>query len=54
MNVDLLTLVNYKNKFAIFGVLQARLKSLQQWPLPSSANELKSFLGGINFYRKFI
>jgi hypothetical protein len=27
---------------------------LQQWPLPSSTSELKSFLGGINFYRKFI
>jgi len=32
----------------------ARIKSLQQWPLPSSTSELKSFLGGINFYRKFI
>ena len=27
---------------------------MQQWPLPSSTSELKSFLGGINFYRKFI
>jgi hypothetical protein len=32
----------------------ARIKSLQQWRLPSSTSELKSFLGGINFYRKFI
>jgi len=31
-----------------------RIKSLQQWPLPYSANELKSFLGGIHFYRKII
>jgi len=31
-----------------------RIKSLQQWPLPSSASELKIFLGGINFYHKFI
>lgn len=32
----------------------ARIQALQNWPLPSSASELKSFMGGINFYRKFI
>ena len=30
------------------------IKALNQWPLPSSVSELKIFLGGINFYRKFI
>ena len=32
----------------------AHIQALKQWPLTSSASELKSFLGGINFYRKFI
>jgi hypothetical protein len=32
----------------------ARIQALKQWPLPSSAKELKIFLGGINFYCKFI
>jgi hypothetical protein len=32
----------------------AHIQALKQWPLPSSARELKIFLGGINFYRKFI
>jgi hypothetical protein len=32
----------------------ARIQALKPWPLPSSAKELKIFLGGINFYRKFI
>jgi hypothetical protein len=32
----------------------ARIQALKQWPLPSSAKELKIFLGGINFYHKFI
>jgi hypothetical protein len=32
----------------------ARIEALKQWPLPSSSKELKIFLGGINFYRKFI
>jgi hypothetical protein len=31
----------------------ACIQALKQWPLPSSAKELKIFLGGINFYRKF-
>ena len=31
-----------------------RIKALKQWPLPSSLSELKIFLGGINFYHKFI
>jgi hypothetical protein len=33
---------------------QAHIQALKQWPLPSSAKELKIFLGGINFYHKFI
>jgi hypothetical protein len=32
----------------------SRIQALKQWPLPFSAKELKIFLGGINFYRKFI
>ena len=32
----------------------ARIQALKKWPQPSSASELKIFLGGINFYRKFI
>jgi hypothetical protein len=32
----------------------ACIQALKQWPLPSSAKELKILLGGINFYRKFI
>jgi hypothetical protein len=32
----------------------SRIQALKQWPQPSLASELKSFLGGINFYRKFI
>ena len=32
----------------------SHIQALKPWPLPSSAKELKIFLGGINFYRKFI
>jgi hypothetical protein len=32
----------------------ACIQALKQWPQPSSASELKIFLDGINFYRKFI
>ena len=31
-----------------------RIKELKQWPLPCSVSELKKFIGGINFYHKFI
>jgi hypothetical protein len=31
-----------------------RIQALKQWPLPYSSRECKIFLGGINFYRKFI
>jgi hypothetical protein len=30
------------------------VQALAQWPTPSSTSELKIFLGGINFYRKFV
>ena len=29
-------------------------QALKKWPQPSSASEIKGFLGGINIYRKFI
>jgi hypothetical protein len=32
----------------------SHIQALRQWPLPSLAKELKIFLGGINFYCKFI
>jgi hypothetical protein len=32
----------------------AHIQSLKQWLLAYSTKDLKSFLGGINFYRKFI
>ncbi len=32
----------------------SRVQALAQWPAPSSAHDLKSFMGGINFYRKFV
>jgi len=30
------------------------MQALSEWPVPSSATKLKCFLGGINFYHKFI
>jgi len=30
------------------------MKSLEFCPTPTSASELKSFMGGINFYIKFV
>eukprot|EP00253_Pinus_taeda_P007128 PITA_07128 len=32
----------------------SRVQALAQWPAPSSAHDLKSFMGGINFYRNFV
>jgi len=32
----------------------SRVQALAQWPAPSNAHNLKSFMGGINFYRKFV
>jgi hypothetical protein len=32
----------------------SKVQALAQWPAPQSMLALKSFLGGINFYRKFI
>jgi hypothetical protein len=32
----------------------SKVQALAQWPAPQSALALKIFLGGINFYRKFI
>jgi hypothetical protein len=31
-----------------------KVQALAQWPAPHSALELKSFMGGINFYQRFI
>jgi len=30
------------------------IHAFAQWPSPKTSGELKSFLGGINFYRKFV
>jgi hypothetical protein len=30
------------------------VQALAQWPTPSNTHDLKSFMGGINFYRKFV
>lgn len=32
----------------------SRVQALEQWLAPSNAHDLKSFMGGINFYRKFV
>jgi hypothetical protein len=32
----------------------SKVQALAQWPTPQSTLALKSFLSGINFYRKFI
>lgn len=32
----------------------SRVKDLAQWKTPSNAHDLKSFMGGINFYWKFV
>jgi hypothetical protein len=47
--------------FLIFVVISegiqpdpAHIQALKQWPLPSSAKELKIFLGDINLYHNFI
>lgn len=32
----------------------SRVWDLAQWLAPSNAHDLKSFMGGINFYRKFV
>jgi hypothetical protein len=51
------TLVPYLDFVVISEGIQTdppHIQALKQWPLPSSTKELKIFLGGINFYRKFI
>ena len=30
------------------------VQALAQWPAPSNVHDLKSFMGGINFYTKFV
>jgi hypothetical protein len=37
-----------------YSTRSIRIQALKQWPLTSSAKELKNLLGGINFYHKFI
>jgi hypothetical protein len=32
----------------------SRVKDLEKWPTPSNTYDLKSFMGGINFYRKIV
>ena len=32
----------------------AKIKSILEWPVPTSVKEVQSFLGFANFYRKFI
>jgi transposase InsO family protein len=34
--------------------LSARLQAINQWPVPSSREQLQSFMGFVNYYRKFI
>jgi hypothetical protein len=51
------TSVSYLGFLVSSEVIQpdpTRIQALKQWHLLSSARELKRFLGGINFYRKFI
>jgi hypothetical protein len=31
-----------------------KVQALAQWPMPTSTLQLKSFMGGINFYCKFV
>lgn len=36
------------------NVLQTKTQSIQTWPIPHVVSELRSFLGMMNYYRKFI
>lgn len=33
---------------------QKKIKAVQEWPIPRSKSDLKSFLGLLNYYRKYI
>ena len=32
----------------------AKIKAIQEWPLPTSLGEFQSFLGMANYYSKFV
>ena len=49
-----MTFVGYMVSPAGIGMDLAKIKSILEWPVPTSVKEVQSFLGFANFYRKFI
>ena len=49
-----MTFVGYMVSRAGIGMDPEKIKSILEWPVPTSVKEVQSFLGFANFYRKFI
>ena len=53
-NREQMTFVGYMVSLAGIDMDPAKIKSILEWPVPTSVKEVQSFLGFANFYRKFI
>ena len=49
-----MTFVGYMVSLAGIGMDPEKIKSIPEWPVPTSVKEVQSFLGFAIFYRKFI
>ena len=49
-----MTFVGYMVSPTGIGMDPAKIKSILEWPVPTSVKEVQAFLGFANFYRKFI
>ena len=53
-NKQEMTFVGYQVSPAGIGMDPAKIKSILEWPVPTSVKAVQSFLGFANFYKKFI
>ena len=53
-NKQEMTFVGYQVSPAGIGMDPAKIKSILEWPVPTSVKAVQSFLGFANWYRKFI
>ena len=53
-NKQQMTFVGYMVSPAGIGMDPAKIKSILEWPVPTSVKAVQSFLGFANFCRKFI
>ena len=49
-NREVMTFVGYMVSPAGIGMDLARIKSILEWPVPTSVKEVQSFVGFANFY----